>query len=426
MDLRLRGPVYGACVSAALICGLAGFPDQLAADEGADYVTAEKRFYAAYQAGDWDEARVWADQRVSILEQQGDPVTLVTALTHLAAIALQQKDFPAALDATDRGLVVIEPLSATDPMLQLELLMFKAQALAGLGENFDAMDVLDDAVRVNKRIKPHDLLREALIYDQQVSLAGIGGTNMKRQGDRAAEKALEAREDLYGKNSIDLLPGLIAFAEWRNLWSRIADERKVRERAIRLIETAAGPKDYRIAEQSILISKGYIYRRQDGDKAEALLLRALELDYPADIDAQLMHAQALAVLGDVYIVFGDASDAHKYYAQAWQLIADESRLGAAYADKFFAETKQLYFRSPPEPAKAKSRENYFTPGHVLAEFAVLPDGTLDDVELIEVKPIQMDKHVFYKAYARGRYRPRIVAGQPVVTKGVQFKSSYFR
>ncbi len=136
-----------------------------------------------------------------------------------------------------------------------------------------------------------------------------------------------------------------------------------------------------------------------------------------------MHAQALAVSGDVQVVFGKEEKAADFYRNAWQLLADF--LGPAEANRFFGREALLVFNFPDNPARGKSGEAYFESGTVTSEFTVLPNGRLKDVEF-RSDIAKLDDTEFYKASRRARYRPRVVDGEPVSTADVIYKYRYQR
>lgn len=397
-------------------------PQYALADPAQEFAEADRKFAQAWRDQNTEEALPWARKRVEILaNQDGSSPQLLTPLLQLTAVELQLRESSAALDTIGRAESILE--KQPDDMLRLEFLMFKAQAYVYEYETSDAFNTYGAAVRVNKRIEPYDLLREAMIYDAYLEAAKVRGAAEKRKGDYAADKALEARERYYGKDSIDLIPGLEIYAEWCNFSSQLADEREARERIIEIISAQAGPRDLRISTQAIIIAKSHIYERKRGEAAAEVMEKARGLDYPETSEGVAMRAQALAVSGDVQVMFGDEGEATEFYRSAWQVMADFPGMGPSVANSFFGEETRLFYNNPDQPARSKSGQPYSERGSVTVSFTVLPNGHLDNVEL-QSDIASLDDAEFYKAARRARYRPRLVDGEPVATSGVQFRTSY--
>ncbi|MDP6436549.1 MAG: hypothetical protein QF790_02015 [Gammaproteobacteria bacterium] len=401
-------------------CALPG-PFALA-DPAQEFAEADSKFAEAWRDQNLEEALPWARKRVEILSNQDrmSPQLLVPLL-QLTAVEVQLSESVAALETIEHAVRILK--KQPDDTTLLEFLMFKAQAYTAEFETADAFDTFGEAVKVNKRIEPYDLLREAMIYDAYLDAAKSRGAREKRKGDFAADKALSAREKLYGKDSIELIPGLEAYAEWCNYSSQFGDERETRERIIEIISQQAGSSNFRIAKQAIIIAKSHIYQRTQADDAAQVMELTQELDYPATAEGVAMHAQALAVSGDVQVVFGKEEKAADFYRNAWQLLADF--LGPAEANRFFGREALLVFNFPDNPARGKSGEAYFESGTVTSEFTVLPNGRLKDVEF-RSDIAKLDDTEFYKASRRARYRPRVVDGEPVSTADVIYKYRYQR
>lgn len=75
---------------------------------------------------------------------------------------------------------------------------------------------------------------------------------------------------------------------------------------------------------------------------------------------------------------------------------------------------------PAFPARAASRG---LEGYVVLEYTVTPNGTVEDVVVVESSSDVFEASAVAAAY-RFKYKPRIVAGRPVHARGVRTKVSY--
>ena len=390
-----------------------------------DRISVQTELLAEYRAMNWTTAEALANQLVELAEQDAGPNReyLATALYYQAAVQQQRGKWRESLATAERASDLLQKNPPTTSKRQIDLYIIASNASLELGDTFEAKKSLLKAIGVNRDYEPVDWLREGELYDGLIELAKLSDDPIK-DGNYAARRALKARENHFGEESIDLLAGLNKLATWNRTASQYNEERKVRKRAIELIEADGGENDMRLADQLRGIAETYIIRKKSPRKAEAALQRAIELDFSNTLQSTLSRVQVLIAFGDYNTIYGDPVGDPVYYEQAWQFMADHADIGKADANRTFTRPVRLYYAQPNAPANTGKGTDYFTEGFVLTQFTVNSNGTLDDIEVIDSRPLQMKELLFIKAYRKARFRPRVVDGKAVATSEVQHRDIY--
>ncbi|MDP7093755.1 MAG: energy transducer TonB [Gammaproteobacteria bacterium] len=391
------------------------------ADTAQEFAEADSKLAAAWHDQNLEEALPWARKRVEIMAAQDrSSPQLLTPLLHLAMVELQLGKSAAALETIEHAESILGKQGGD--MMRLEFLMLKAQVFADRDDDAEAYDIYARAVRVNKRLKPYDLSREAMIFDAYLEVAKQ--YQRKRKGDYAADRGLAAREKLYGEDSIELIAGLEIYARWCNFSSQLGDEREVRKRIIRILEVHRGLRDPQIAEQAILIAKGYLHDKIEDNDAAQLMEQALAVDFPNTKEVYLLQIEALATSGDIQMVFGSGEEGINYYRQAWKLLAENPDFGPDEANHYFRRASRIYHNWPDRPARLKRGLAHFADGKVEVEFDVLANGHLGSFKIVKSTVSNLDRAAFHRLADKARYRPRLVNGEPVITTGLKTAKLY--
>ena len=415
-----------------LMAGLAALP----------VVTAEElsrqqiydNFAAAYQAGDLATARDWGVRLVEAKQAElgADSPQLIISLLNLASVNLQLMDWDAARFNASQALAILDaqPVDAQPIDAQpgdtfakrMEFLTILAKAQLGLREEGDARDTITAAFLINNKQIPVDKWHEAELHALLFEIARR--EQHERSGNQAAANSLKARTEYYGETSIDLVPYIEEVADWYRASSQLGRERKMHQRSIEILEQHYGPSDAHLVNPLREIAATYLISHKSPGKALATLERAAALTYPETAEAELLQALVQADLGDYHVVFGKPEDGTVAYRQSWRQMDANDELGPEYANRYFAEVRQLYYNQPDNPASSTKGADFFTEGYVLTEFTVSADGTLTDIRVVESKPVQMKERLFVKALQKARFRPRLIDGEPVATKNVPLRNSY--
>ncbi len=383
-----------------------------------------ERFKAAWNNEQYLAAR---DAASLLVEQRREKygaqsAELISSLINLAGTEVKVKEWAAAIEHAQEARQIIAarddvPFSAVYAAAQVE-----ADGHLGAKDGKAARAVLYEILRANGKEKPVDRLREADICDRLVKAAEA--LQDVRDGNRYALRALKARESHHGKESKNLLPGLHEAARWYRFSSQFGRERKLHRRAIEIMETNYGVTDERLATPLRGIASSYMFDNEGAKEAERALRRATNLEFSDSPQAVYVQALTLAELGDYLVVFKDPADSTELYVRAWKTLAEHPTIGPNIANETFRQVRLLYYRLPSAPANTGKGADYFAAGHVKVEFTVTALGTVEDIEILERKPLEMKPQRFYRAYGKARFRPRLIAGEVVATRGVKHQSNY--
>jgi periplasmic protein TonB len=113
----------------------------------------------------------------------------------------------------------------------------------------------------------------------------------------------------------------------------------------------------------------------------------------------------------------DARLAVSMFTPAVDTAADAGPLGFEVSDGEYAP---LFMVAPVYPAQALARE---IEGYVLLEFTVTTSGATKEIRVLESTSSLLNRAAI-EAAGRFKYRPRVVAGQPVEVEGVTSRISF--
>jgi tetratricopeptide (TPR) repeat protein len=151
---------------------------------------------------------------------------------------------------------------------------------------------------------------------------------------------------------------------------------------------------------------------------------AMLLEHVADVDA-VERGLSLAVLGDWAIVANDAAGARGYYSQAWAALLQNPQFDVT---SYFGAPSMIDFIAPLSPVDRGSRSRPYAWTQIQFNFNVGPDGQPTGVTIVglrddqEPTPIQSQ---YSRRLHETHFRPRLVAGNPVLTRDVQ-STHYYR
>ena len=383
-----------------------------------------ENFNSAYSKGDLEAALDWADRLIKAKEEiYGTHVPeLVISLINYANVATELFQWEDAYKAAVRGLEIAEQHSGVKPQHEVMLLLTKSRTEIRLRKFKQARKSIAATLRLNQQIKPVDYWVEAEAQDLKVMLAKRDFD--RRAGNLATQRSIDAREKYFGEETFRMAPYYKSAAEWYRWSTQFAKERKVHNQSIQVLEAEYGAQDVRLAIPLMGVAETYLMAKKSPQKTEAVLNRALSLDYPDSAEAIAIKSRVVVSLADFHTVSGSPEQATEYYREAWRLIADRSEFGSREANDFFASPVRLYFKQPDAPANTGKGNDYFEEGYVILAFDVNPQGRLENVEVIESYPFEMKEKLFFDAARRARYRPVVHDGEPRFRRGEQMRFSY--
>ena len=275
----------------------------------------------------------------------------------------------------------------------------------------------DDTVTAAERAQVYALMFEGARRDRDSRGGSLLAADLQKEDRRR-----------YGAGSAERVPGLYEVARWYAWADRPQSERGALTTALALLESTHGPRDARLAYPLRAIAASCVRSRSDEDLARASLERALQLDFPDTREGVLSRAEVFATRGDVEAIFVAPASGTSWYRTAWQRLADSKLAGPEAARAAFAQPTPIYVHVPDAPFRSRKGDiDHFAAGTVSFAFTVSALGTIEQLRLRQsVAPIDSLPEPVTEAFRDARYRPRLVAGEPVATPDHGFELRFSR
>lgn len=384
---------------------------------------AQARFLGYFNDGLYQQALTAAEQTVRLATRIYGADSLETALTliNLANAQYRTNDLMAARQNYQASINLIEEHEGIVSPRLINPLMGLGATHNAIGDYDRGLRAYERALRVNHVELGLKNIEQMEIRDGMTeSYIGLGDAE-----DANFQQETQARiiRDEYGDDLEKLLPAVYKLAEWYRRSGQPDKETLLLQNAVRTVKQAVG--DDSTMQIKALRDMASAYQRMDMP-AECLraLKRALRISKETEPADQLLTADILVEIGDFYNGFGDLRDARKYYLLAWEILETEQAIGAQ--EKYFATPVNIWSVQLPDvyPMNSKTKALYvedpdrFINGQVLAQYDIDDFGRVDNITIIESDPTGLiDKRVRY-LLTRYFYRPRIVAGEPLVTEAI--------
>lgn len=155
---------------------------------------------------------------------------------------------------------------------------------------------------------------------------------------------------------------------------------------------------------------------RDGKTA---LLRRVELYKENQQVPDAKRAEALVDLGDWYFFFNKRESAIRTYREALEVLAARDET-SQYIEQVFGKPHALTFQVQ-EDYLPKEKSEKKQEGYVEASFDITASGRARDIKILDSNPPEMMDSIVERSIKATRYRPRIVDGKPVLTKGVVYR-----
>lgn len=381
---------------------------------------------AAYGSEPAQPAPVTAAARLAAAEAQYGPdaAEVILPLIAVANATVAAGDAAAADQLLQRANRLLDRHPDHDRSVRLAVLVLEGENLSRQGRVTESNDVLVKALSLARSTTTIGLPEQADVLDRLAANEGRRGEVMR--AGTFTRDALRLREKHYGKDSLEYAGALITAANWYRYSAQFERERVLEEEALRILEKKLGPRDPQLAIPLIRIATSYTAQRAYVEKAEQALQRAAALDYGATVQNVLNHAEVLASLADLRVVFGKPEDSSAWYTSAWQAIASNPQLGSPAANTYFGKVRRLYVATPDEIANV---------GGVAMGFTVTPVGTIDAARILANDVPNPEEAIqrgikgdvgaaAWMALRRSRFRPRVIDGTPVATPDLSFSTEF--
>jgi tetratricopeptide (TPR) repeat protein len=407
----------------------------------ADRVAVYREFLSKYQEKKYADAQPLAERLVALTEEQYGPedLQLTHPLTNLATVHYRQGHYPAAIEAYQRTLRILQTKSTIADKQQII-------PLHGLGVSFLGNRDPESAVIALKRAADLSRNTDGLYNINQVEfidalVEAYAATGRFAEAEKESLYAMRVEEAAYGRSSVKLVDRLDKLARWYEAERRYTSERNVYERSLAILARGAPENDLRRVAPLRGIARSYrleaFYGVEGADtgstfnagasgapvftdgtqqrRGEASLNAALAvIDANTPVD-QKLRGEVLADLGDWFLVSNALRRAYDTYAEAWKAFAevDHTRVLSSPRLLAFRPSISSVDRSQLDPAEAVVKV-------VELRFKVDRDGRVDDVTSPTTDVPEAVLRNSMTAMKRARFAPRIENGLAVATDGVVF------
>jgi tetratricopeptide (TPR) repeat protein len=407
----------------------------------AERAAVYRDFLTHYQARNYVEAQPLAEKLVALTEEQygAEDLQLTSPLTNLATVHYRQGHFPAAIDAYQRTLRILQAKSTIADKQQIT-------PLHGLGVSFLGNQDPESAVIALKRAADLSRNTDGLFNINQVEfidalIEAYAVTGRYAEAEKEALYALRVEEAAYGRNSVQLVNRLDKLAQWYEFERRYTSERNVYDRALAILTRGAPEYDLRRVAPLRGIARAYrleaFYGAEGADsggtfnaggtgapvfadgtqqrRGEASLIAALtvvEANTPVDLN---LRGEVLTDLGDWFLVNNVLRRAYDTYAEAWKAFSQVDNTKVLSRPRLLAYRPSISSvdRSQLDPAEALTKV-------VELRFVVDRDGRVDNVTSPTTDVPEAIVRSSMTSMKRARYAPRIDNGLAVPTEDVVF------
>jgi tetratricopeptide (TPR) repeat protein len=420
---------------------LAGLFSPVYAVSDADRLAVYKEFRTQFDARQYAAAQPLAERLVQLTEEQygADELQLATPLTNLATVHYKLGNYPAAIEAYQRTLRIMQAKSTLADKAQI-------RPLHGLGISFMGANDPESAVVALKRAADLSRNTDGLFNIGQVEfidalIDAYAATGRWTEAEKESQYALRVEEAAYGRNSLKLLDRYDKLARWYESERRYTTERSVYERALAVLAKSAPQNDLRKVgplrgiARSFRLENFYGVEGTDtggtfnagnngapvfadgtqqrrGESSLTAALEVVESNRPVD---QSLRAQVLTDLGDWYLTSNATRRAYDTYAEAWKAFAEAGNTRPLETPRVLAYRPSISSvdRSQLDPAEAQIKT-------VELHFTVDRDGRIDDVSSPSTDVPDAIVKNSITSMKRSRYAPRIENGAAVPTNDVVF------
>jgi len=407
----------------------------------ADRIAVYKEFRTQFDAKQYAAAQPLAERLVQLTEEQygADELQLTNPLTNLATVHYKLGNYPAAIEAYQHTLRILQAKSTLADKAQI-------RPLHGLGISFMGNKDPESAVVALKRAADLSRNTDGLYNIGQVEfidalIDAYSATGRWAEAEKESQYAMRVEEAAYGRSSLKLLDRYDKLARYYEDERRYTTERSVYERSLAVLAKSAPPNDLRKVVPLRGIARSFrlesFYGIEGADtgatfnagnngapvfadgtqqrRGESSLTAALEVVESNTPVNQNLRAQVLTDLGDWYLTSNGTRRAYDTYAEAWKAFSEAGDTRPLEVPRVLAYRPSISSvdRSQLDPTQAVIKL-------VELHFTVDRDGRIDDVTSPTTDVPDAIVKNSMASMKRSRYAPRIQNGAAVPTTDVVF------
>jgi tetratricopeptide (TPR) repeat protein len=364
-----------------------------------------------------------ADQYLAAIEKiEADYGSYATELSDmymgLGQTLLNSGDYEQSRDAFHRGVMVLRVNSGPNSPEQTNQLYMLANIETLLGNDEEADDILHNVYFINSDYygenSPEMLPVLERIYNWYQQRRPLGSTlsqyrDYNRNIDLTEEMA-DVSEAVLGESHPDT--GLA--------YKRYAEAEFQMVRHLTGLGMTMTREDYTLATSGTLVPLGLGEESVDehndkGRKAFKKYLAVLEAD-PAT--TPLEYAQALADLGDWYMVFDRSRKARNLYEEAYSVLAQSDGY-AEQAKGFMNQPAPMHFIPKPEPGFLDKAPVPVKEINLEISMTVTTQGSVRNIEILNAPEDMLEDDLWQikKQVQETPFRPAMANGEVVTTEG---------
>lgn len=358
---------------------------------------------------------------IAAQEQSPHDVAYANDLAALGRIYAELRDIEAA---TSRYIDAIALIAKAEGEFTPTLI----DVYRGLGRSYirggrypEAITTLETAQNISQRnLGLFNVEQSPLLDDITTAYLGLGDTTtaQKKQLDR-----LDNAVRRFGADDPRVIPFRYVLANYYERSRLPESASKQYEEVLKSQATTHGDTDTALLGPLRQIVKIDLLVTQVSKPAHRDQL-AMLLDHLPDADT-VERGLSLAVLGDWATVANDAAGARGYYSQAWAALTQNPQFDVT---SYFSAPSMIDFIAPLTPVDHNTRSRPYAWTQIQFNFNVSPDGLPANVTIVglrddqEPTPIQAQ---YNRRLHETHFRPRLVAGNPVLTANVK-STHYYR
>lgn len=285
---------------------------------------------------------------------------------------------------------------------------------------------------------PHNL-------DQLPILETLAETRL-RLGE--TEQAKETQDMIYAltlrhlsDDGMAIIPPLMRRAAWQKRTGYINDERATYSRIIRIIEHEKGKDDVALIDPLIKLGESHFKvsdmisdssRNSTILNGEIYFKRAVRIaEEQPEPDWHLLAKTKLA-LADYYNYREDYGRSRRTYAEVWELLSQgEAQLALRHETletvHALNEDPLPKYRGGATLADIQTADKGIREGSVIVAYDVSSRGRIDNLEVIESKPEELEeiRQIVVREVRNLIFRPRFENGEPVETTNQIFSHDFY-
>ncbi len=420
----LAGALFGAnahAQQAAPVPAPAAGESAAPATDTADVQTLRRARDAQIAGREYQTALKPALELITVQQQSPHGVAYAGDLAALGRIYAELRDVDAA---ESRYLEAITLIAKAEGEFTPTLI----DIYRGLGRSYirgarypEAITTLETAQNISQRnLGLFNVEQSPLLDDITTAYLGLGDTTtaQKRQLDR-----LDNAVRRFGADDPRVIPFRYVLANYYERSRLPESASKQYQEVLKSQTTTHGDTDVALLGPLRQIVKIDLLITQVS-KPEHRDQLAMLLEHLADADA-VERGLSLAVLGDWAIVANDSAGARGYYNQAWTALAQNSQFDAP---GYFSAPSMIDFIAPLNQVDRNARARPYAWTQIQFNFNVSPEGLPSNVTIVglsdDQEPAQIQSQ-YNRRLHETHFRPRLVAGNPVLTTNVK-STHYYR